>query len=305
MSISQTTLKRYEGSNITYLIQPSNKLTVLSVCTNGSNPGLLNFKISLERLGYNYNILGLGQKWGGWSWRTKLYLSTLEKMEEQIVVLSDGTDVLFVEEATLLLERFKTMKTPIVIGAERGLTTGKYKYDLAARKAMRTSYREREPNRSYRFPNGGLIIGYRTSLMHLLYANKDSEDDQAGLVELYDKDQRWFTLDTECQLFGNLVQRASFFDEDLEISEENWWKVVWDLSKDTRRFNLINIETGKKPCVLHFAGGNWSMYNKLGPLIIGPIHQPMYPSGTEAVKSVVKQPWTSSLLWIVSIKQGT
>jgi len=310
MSVLLPQTRVYEGPDTTYIVHPTENVRILAVCTDGRHPGLLNYKIALERLGYRYTILGVGQKWGGWIWRTKQYLEELEKMsDDQLIVLSDATDVLFIEPPALLVKKFLEMKSCIVIGAERGLTTGKYKYDLSARRLMRESYKLREPDRSYRFPNGGLIMGYRIPLIRLLYANRESEDDQAGLVELYNEDQSWFTLDTNCKLFGNLVQRAPFFDEDLEVAEASWWSIVWDVTNintsttnntTNKKLRLVNIETGGNPSVLHFAGGNWTWYNKLGPLIIGPIHQAIYPSGTEAVKQVVKQPWTSSLVWIIS-----
>jgi len=300
----------FDAPDVTYVLRRSIGLRVLSVCTERNHPALVNFRVSLERLGYEYEILGLGERWGGWKWRTKKYLNALEQLRpEALVLLSDCTDVLFVEPPEELERRFKALKVPIAIGGERGLSTGKYRYDLPERRRVRDRYRERKPMSSYRFPNAGLIIGYVAPLLRLLYMNRDAEDDQAGLVELYDMQPNIFYIDTDMRLFGNLVQRAPFFDDDLEVYERAKWRVEWTLDiphqsntiRECRRYaRLVNNETNGAPCILHFAGGNWESYNEVGPMLLGPIHQPVYTTGNEHVRLIVKKSWTGALSWLVS-----
>src|ERR1019366_9035955 len=179
---------------------------------------------SLARLGYEYLILGRGEKWGGWKWRTAKYLNILANCTERIVVLSDATDVMFVEPPSELVRKFRKMKVPIVMGGERGLCTGKFKYDLSARKEMVNIYKKRD-SFAYRFPNAGLIIGYTTPLLRLLSMNTEAVDDQAGFVSLHRDTPSLFKIDSETKLFANIVQDAPLFETNNEVDERNMWKV--------------------------------------------------------------------------------
>jgi hypothetical protein len=291
-----------EAHDVTYVLDTSPGVLVLSVCTEKKHPGLVNFRVSLERLGYEYEILALGQTWKGWRWRTATYIARLERLEEeQIVLLSDCTDVLFVEGPRELERRFRALKTPVLVGAETDMSTGRYRYDLTERKRVRERYAARDPAAIYRFPNGGLILGYRTPLLRLLRANADAEDDQAGLVAMYDEEPRSFRLDVDARLLGNLVQRASFFDEDREVHERSRWRIVWsvDVGSGRRRLGVVNELTGGSPCVLHFAGGNRESYNEIGGNLLGPIHQSVTASRKDEIKQFAKKPWSGVLSWMV------
>jgi hypothetical protein len=333
MSAGTRRAVRPEGSGVvltaagtTYALSPLPGIRVLSVCTDARHPGLINYRLALDRLGYDYRVLGLGERWGGWRWRTARYIAALEAMEERVVVLTDCTDVLFVEPPDVLEGRFRRMGVGVLVGGERGLSTGKYRYDLALRKATRERYNARE-SRPYRFPNGGLIVGYRTPLLELLYLNRDAEDDQAGLAAIHDAVPGTFSIDADARLFGNLVQRAPFFDEDVELHEMSRWRLHYSPlyppeyayesgrgirtgtatsggtdtlvvpSTDRMYPRLMNLDTGTIPCVLHFAGGNWTAYNVMGKLVLGPIHQEIHPAGKEIVTQMVKRPWSSTMLW--------
>lgn len=72
----------YEGVTSSYSFEHTNKKPlVVTVCTN-QTPGYLNLIISLERLGYDYAVFGMGQKWGSWPWRTRIYLAILLAISE-------------------------------------------------------------------------------------------------------------------------------------------------------------------------------------------------------------------------------
>jgi hypothetical protein len=291
-----------DGRDVTYVLEPADVLLVLTVCTDASHTGLINYRMSLEKLGYDYRVLALGERWGGWRWRTARYIEALERVGERIVVLTDCTDVLFVEPPDELMRRFRQLRVPVAMGAERTVSTGKFRYDLSARRRTHDSYRLRSPDAAYRFPNAGLIVGYTTPLLRLLHANAEAEDDQAGYVELYDERPGLFLLDEETRLFGNLAQHVPLFDPDEEVHERGRWREEWivDPKSRRRRLRVVSVETGNAPCVLHFSGSNWEAYNEVGHMLLGPIHQDARVSGNQSVKFVVKKPWTSSLRWMVA-----
>lgn len=54
---------------------------VISVSTDLS-PGCLNLIMTLERLSYDYSIVGMNQKWKSWPWRTRMYISALLALKE-------------------------------------------------------------------------------------------------------------------------------------------------------------------------------------------------------------------------------
>lgn len=72
----------YEGAICSYSFSnTSKKPLVITVCTN-QTPGYLNLLISLERLEYDYAVFGMGEKWGSWPWRTRMYLAALLAISE-------------------------------------------------------------------------------------------------------------------------------------------------------------------------------------------------------------------------------
>src|SRR3989304_7904464 len=82
------------------------KVKVYAVNTN-PGPLLENWKNSLKRLGYNYEVLGEGEEWGGWTWRTKKYIEKLaNEREEKIFVLTDANDVFFIGDPHELMMNF-------------------------------------------------------------------------------------------------------------------------------------------------------------------------------------------------------
>jgi hypothetical protein len=284
-------------TDCTYIIDPVFEVVVLSVCTD-KTPGLVNLIVTLERLGYTYKIIGLGEKWEGWIWRTKRYIQELEKIkDEKIVILCDGSDVIFTEPPSETIKRFREMDVPVLMGAERNTSTGKFKYDFILRRKIWEEYKRREPISGYRFPNAGVIIGYKTPLLSLLEQNKEAVDDQAGFILMGFEHENWFKLDTNTYIVGNVVQGMPMFESEIEIDE----KTVWTIEEPIRgKFRLLNKQTHNRPCILHFAGGNWGMYNEIGKVFIGQIHQHVnIGDDNKALRYIVGKNWSQNLVWTV------
>ncbi len=72
------------------------KLTIVTVATQ--NEGYLPvLKHQLKKININYKILGYGQKWNGWMWRTILLIDYLKTHKpDDIIMIVDGYDVLLV-----------------------------------------------------------------------------------------------------------------------------------------------------------------------------------------------------------------
>jgi hypothetical protein len=234
-----------------------NKLLVVTVCTEDC-PGLRNWKRSLIQHDYEFIVLEYGEMWQGWLWRTKRYLHFLQTLDDNlIVVLTDATDVLFVRDKHILLNKFlkieKDHPNKAIMGAEPACCTGRF---VGMKEEVNLICGQKTVGR-YRFPNAGLIMGRVLVLKDLLDKNND-ENDQAGYLKRWLVESQPFYLDHTQEVFGNLsevipLNRLSTDKVENEMD-------VWSLSEG----KIKNILYGTKPSVLHFAGRNLQDYNTIG-----------------------------------------
>lgn len=249
----------------------SSRLVILTVSTD-DNSLVRNFESTCKRHGYEYHLVGRGQKWGGWKWRTAKYIEAFDEHKigtEDIVVICDSNDVIMLKGPDDLRERFLNMTRytgcKVIVSAESICVNGIY-LDSDKRKAMNDRMKslmglEKFNKTRYKFPNGGFIVGYSRELLSLLDANKDAEDDQNGLLEIWLNDPRRFAMDEEAMLCGNVSFQLPFILR-TEDDKKPWMieQEMWDLKGG----EITNKHTGKSPCAIHLPGKNWPMYNKIG-----------------------------------------
>lgn len=262
----------------------TSNITVMSVCTD-KGPLLDNWKMSLEKQGYDYKIIGLGEKWGGWTWRTRQYIKAVSEIqEEKLVVLTDATDLFFIGPPQDLLSSFESYNSDVVVGAEHQCCTSWPRWNFTIKELILFHARKRNPNTRYVVPNGGFIMGYRSALLDVLCANIRQEDDQHGYLVNWLEHPDVFKLDTHARCVANFVYDIPFFDsQDDERVETDFYEL--------RGKRLYSTETKSFPCVLHFPGGNAEAYNMLGGKIYGTHFNPMVPKKA-TVTSVIKKSWT-------------
>lgn len=92
------------------------KLKVVTVATK--EDGYLRvLKRELDDAGIGYKILGYGQKWEGWVWRTNLILNYLKTLNpNDIVMVIDGYDILMVGSEQDIMKKYLDFKADIVFG---------------------------------------------------------------------------------------------------------------------------------------------------------------------------------------------
>ena len=247
-------------------------LKIVTVCTK-DQPHLPNWIRSLNKLKYDYTILGYDEKWGGWPWRTQKYIDFCHKQDKDtIVVISDANDLLFLASPHELLNKFRSRMINnkcdyrVVYGAETHCCTDKYQKDKKLRNYAVETCKKRIKSR-HRFVNGGFSIGYAHDLANLLEKVKDYQDDQAGLLELWLENEYLFSLDTEQELCANIPDDNYFHrvdNEDNNYDEISYWQY--------KHGRLIHLKTKVKPCVIHFPGSKTtkkSNYANIGYKMMG------------------------------------
>ena len=205
---------------------------------------------SAEICDYDYTILGKGVKWSGWKQRTKAYLEFVQKLDpNQIVILCDAYDLLFVRSSTELHEIFLTFNKGIIVSAEPNCCTGKMDEKKNKQNFTRIC-KERAPiNNNFIYPCAGCVIGYAGLLVDLYYKilnNPFYTDDQSSLGDIWIKNPDILTLDYESKMIGNI------YKSDMK---KKW---LFDNNND-----LYDKNTGNYPYVLHFPGSNNYKYYKL------------------------------------------
>jgi hypothetical protein len=191
-------------------------ITVALLATHWT-PTFENCRRSLHLHGYDYDILGWGEKWQGFSWRAKLYSDYCKaRTRSSIVVFLDAYDTLAVRSSSDFLEYYDAFKRPVVVGAEWWCSSKKNCGTVInwwKGNELKQAFRSRV--------NGGCIAGRSEMLGHIYswIVSKNYEDDQKGLadwIDLYGHDS--VALDSGSALFynGNIFDglrpaRSAFF----------------------------------------------------------------------------------------------
>lgn len=229
-----------------------NKLKLLTVASREvRSTELKQWIVSAEYYGYDYEILGREDKWGGWSYRTAKYLARLKELKSQeyeVAILCDGTDLFFCGSAHEAYRKYLREGKKIFIGSEpliaynNGRNNGYEIEDFFIKQCQARAC----------FPNGGFVIGPISELIKLLEENVNSKDDQAGYMDLlYEKRVNYY-LDEKNVFIGNLPNLYVYSKRDGDF---------WSWDQDCHRY--YNPLTREYPIALHFPGGNRDMQNKL------------------------------------------
>lgn len=299
------------------------KIKVFGVCTDKS-PLLDNWTNSLKKNGYDHQVLGLGEKWGGWPWRTKQYIKALAyETEEKLFILTDANDLYFISPPHELIYNFRTYRSDIVLGCERSPSTGPLRHSFSLRADVIAFAKSRNTSTRYLVPNGGFVMGFRTPLLNLLCGNANEEDDQHGYLTNWLEHPEFVKLDIYARLVANVVYDTPFLnDGDDERNEDDYFNLVSITDNITSnnninesrlvttgnyRIGVESTETKARPCAMHFPGKNSQGYNYYGQAIFGSSFNTMdddHLTYKESFKNVVKKSWTlpikQKLAWISS-----
>lgn len=78
-------------------------------------------KESCEKNNIEFVPLGLGQKWTGFEMKYNLWKDYLSKLpDDEIVMINDAYDVIILDDASVIMEKFKKFNKPIVFSIQKG-----------------------------------------------------------------------------------------------------------------------------------------------------------------------------------------
>ena len=163
-------------------------------------------------------------------------LEAYKNDEEKVILFTDSYDVIIVEEPETILEKFKSLNSRIVFGAETYCWP-----DIS----LIDEYPAVEANQK-RFLNSGGFIGYANHLYDIITSSKvqDDDDDQLFYTKLFlnmpTREKYRMRLDLDSLIFQNL---NGALDE-----------VVLATAEDKQHVRLFNNLTKNYPSVVHGNG---------------------------------------------------
>lgn len=158
---------------------------VITVATS-TNQYVDEFEYQVKKLGYHYFILGRGMEWKGWTMRSNLYIMKLRELSDHIVIICDCYDLLFIQKADTLLDKYNQLATgKIVIGLENMrdmfCEMSPICYDYTVKKCKI----DNKFLPTYNYPNAGFIMGSANEVVKIyeFMINSNIKDDQLSLYK--------------------------------------------------------------------------------------------------------------------------
>jgi len=266
------TYEEYKSYSSTYESK-NKKLTVIGVSTSYNNE-CKNWEKAIIKHGGIPKLIGVGEKWGGWKWRTEQILKFLNTQDEDdIFLITDVYDAFLSGNTDYILKLFLNFNTGIVVSSERcysllGLQKTRHKsfkdyLDLLSNKINVDEY-------THLSLNAGQMMGYCKNLKKLFketskFMDEVLNDDQAALWNIYfdwlegKKKYCPFVVDYNQKLFGSIAKYDKCGGcKRSKIHELDEW--IWDDESNSFRYYKNDYHT---PC-LHFPGGSIRYYNVFG-----------------------------------------
>lgn len=209
---------------------PRPKVLVCTVATS-RQPGLVSLERSCHKFGLDLTIFGTQMSWRGLGWRQRVLYWNLWRrcLAYDYVLFVDGYDCIVASPLEEIMQKYFTMKTPLLFGAEV------LSHPLPAERYPASGVTHR-----YNYLNAGGFIGemgYVLRLMTRLGIFRLPNDyyDQQRYAEAFVSGRTRITLDHD----GEIFQCLFFASDDLEVRGER----------------LANRRTSSTPCIIHGNGG--------------------------------------------------
>lgn len=204
-------------------------MIVLSIATD-RNKYVIEFEKSLRRLGYRYELLGVGEKWEGFTTKMKLGMKKLLSLPpEEIVIMCDSYDIIFVQSPDTIMERYSTLaEGKVVIGLEN-ITAGFCNFSpICDSSVIKTCKIHNTAYPNFKYINSGFMMGpakYIYDVYKFMMENK-MKDDQLGLFHWVERNCNKCYFDYHLDFVFNYFVN-SFINNSVRVDLDPKTKTVW------------------------------------------------------------------------------
>ena len=158
---------------------------VLTIATE-RNDYVKEFEQSLENNGYDYKLLGLGQKWRGFEMKMDLYKQELSNLGDRIVIVCDSYDLLFIQNRKTILDKYHAIANDkVVVGLENIKEQFCNFLTICDIKVVEQCKLTNDDFPNFMFPNSGFLMGPASKLKDIFdfMLKHELKDDQYGLFK--------------------------------------------------------------------------------------------------------------------------
>ena len=208
-----------------------------------------NLERSLQKYGYAYEFIGIGEKWEGFI-TNKIYgyYRHLLHQPPGIYVIVDGYDMLAIHYPHILQNRYEKFKTPVVFGGE--------KFGFSYNSQPIRKYELESFWNSRKYLNSGFCIGDRENLMkmYLWMIRNDNCGDDQKMACIY------------ANLYPKLVS--------VDISSKLVFNTITSIDTNNYRLfgnRMLIHSTNTYPCFVHFPSNSsdaYERYNEYGSVVL-------------------------------------
>lgn len=202
-------------------------------------------------------ILGTGDmEYTGLSDKPRILYNAIKdgKITEKYIVFIDAFDVVFADTLDVVMEKFESFNSPIVIGSERNCFPSNFKKE----------YDRLQHTSSFKYLNSGVIVGETEAILTVLEAMdaanlpRDYHDnikgynhhfnDQAYYMDLFLRQPVKMKLDYECLIAQNMQ----------DVTQEELVFFGGGSVGGSFISKIKNKETNTCPSIIHWNGGSKS-----------------------------------------------
>ena len=187
-------------------------------------PGLVNMLTTLHKFGWQREILGLGQKWGGFGHKMRLVADFCKlQPPERVLIILDAYDALCLRSPRGFLEAFTSFNAQIVIGTEtlcNWTGTNCTKLDDTYWDDPHNRYSGTDVSGN-KYCNGGFVCGYAGDL-HKVYSwglHNGFLDDQK-MIGSYIKQHYWDGDKTTVKIELDALAKLVINDSTTHVSDQ-------------------------------------------------------------------------------------
>lgn len=159
-------------------------VTVLTLATD-RNKYVDEFEMSLIRLGYNYKLLGMGQKWEGFHTKMGFIKNELIHLNpNQLVIICDSYDLVFLQPPNVISNLYhKLAKNKVVIGLESIKDIFCKFIDICIPETIEECKINNPYYPDFKYINAGFIMGKVKDILEIytFMINNKFKDDQKAL----------------------------------------------------------------------------------------------------------------------------